>query len=97
MTAETPGNGPETVEWDPDVSEALEAIGAAVGEAVGPLARAFQEMREASRALTVNLVALQESHAALLDFIDRAGVQANWALDRDMLETARTLRDRLKP
>lgn len=95
--AEAVGNGPRSDEWEPDVSEALEAIGAAVGAAVGPLARAFQDVRQATRALTANLVALQESHAALLDFIDRNGVQANWALDRDMLETARTLRDRLKP
>lgn len=51
---------------------------------------------DATQAVLGDLVALYESHAALLEYVART-VPPNWAQDRVTLETAQALHDRLTP
>lgn len=55
-----------------------------------------QQGPDATQAVLGNLVALYESHGALLEYIART-VPPNWAQDRVTLEAAQALHDRLTP
>lgn len=83
--------------WDPDVEQALDAIGEQVGAAVTPLAATLQETRQALVRMTPLYADLHDTLEAVLDVTTRAGVNPSWVQDREILDHARDLIARTAP
>lgn len=81
----------------PNLTDALDAVGADMGRAIQPLVDMVRQRDDVLAVLAPRLVALQESHTALLEFIDRMAVRPNWATDVRTLEQARALQESLTP
>lgn len=74
-----------------DLAAIVEQAADRMSDALAPLVRLVQQRDSALAALVPAHAALQESHAALLELIDRMAVRPNWAQDVRTLEQARAL------
>jgi len=87
--------------WDADVAEALEAIAQASVLGVLPLAKAYQDQRSLLIQMAASHTALQETLAAVLEFVDGAPVGSpvhpNWAKDKATMDHAHDLLNALTP
>lgn len=81
----------------PLLDDVMAVVGDGIGLALRPLVDVLQARQEAIDVMAPRLVALQQSLADVLAWMDRAGVRPNWATDVRTLETARALLADLEP